>query len=294
MILRFFQETWGYQYGKTNQDNSSFFSILKVARQSQVTPTQPLLYPGEIPWPEAPLPASWRFPTAASQTWRRVFESVQIRTIWKVSAAPEASDIRWGDLRRSSEFSTALKTVGYLFVLGLYVGFMPIVIFITNVAELVDLGPMQPLWAGFAPTLGLTLFLACWPRFWCSFSRPFSAWSQCLCPAQAAVVVFHLSADLCGFGHDHWKVLGESVSSCSGVTHLGLRYLGQQLAEGHPLLHDLFDLAMDQESLGDLALHESLQVPLFQDLLHIQGGQRKSRAWRPSEPGLGRTKCHWI
>ena len=83
MILRFFQETWGYQYGKTNQDNSSFFSILKVARQSQVTPTQPLLYPGEIPWPEAPLPASWRFPTAASQTWRRVFESVQIRTIGK-------------------------------------------------------------------------------------------------------------------------------------------------------------------------------------------------------------------
>lgn len=58
-ILRFFQETWGYQYGKTNQDNSSFFvSIPKVARQSQVTPTQPVLYPGEIPWPEAPLPAS--------------------------------------------------------------------------------------------------------------------------------------------------------------------------------------------------------------------------------------------
>lgn len=103
------------------------------------------------------------FVTFSNRRFADMAQSLRIssdQNHWKVSAAPEASDIRWGDLRRSSEFSTALKTVGYLFVLGLYVGFMPIVIFITNVAELVDLGPMQPLWAGFAPTLGLTLFLA--------------------------------------------------------------------------------------------------------------------------------------
>ena len=99
-ILRFFQETWGYQCGKTNQDNSSFFvSILKVARHSQVTPTQPLRNPGKIPWPEAPLPASWRFPTAASQTWRRVFESVQIRTMGLFKAIfyfPNGKSTIWG------------------------------------------------------------------------------------------------------------------------------------------------------------------------------------------------------
>ena len=79
---------------------------------------------------------------------------------WKISAAPVAKDIRWKDLRTSAHFSTGLKAVGYMLVLGLYIGFMPIVIFITNVAELTDLGPLQPLWAGFAPTLGLTLFLS--------------------------------------------------------------------------------------------------------------------------------------
>ncbi|CAK9073967.1 Calcium permeable stress-gated cation channel 1 (AtCSC1) (Hyperosmolality-gated Ca2+ permeable channel 1.2) (AtOSCA1.2) [Durusdinium trenchii] len=70
---------------------------------------------------------------------------------WNVSAAPVSRDIRWNDLRKSRNLSKGS------------VGFMPIVIFITNIAKLVHLGPLQPIWQGFAPTLGLLLFLSLLP-----------------------------------------------------------------------------------------------------------------------------------
>ena len=34
-------------------------------------------------------------------------------------------------------------------------GYMPLVIGLTNVAVAVDVGPLQPIWDGFAPTVGL-------------------------------------------------------------------------------------------------------------------------------------------
>eukprot|EP00913_Durusdinium_trenchii_P017801 g16726.t1 len=82
---------------------------------------------------------------------------------WNVSAAPVSRDIRWNDLRKSRNLSKGSEIIGFLAVLGLYVGFMPIVIFITNIAKLVHLGPLQPIWQGFAPTLGLLLFLSLLP-----------------------------------------------------------------------------------------------------------------------------------
>jgi len=81
---------------------------------------------------------------------------------WYIQAPPEPHDIRWADLKASEEFNLLNKIIGYACVFGLYVGFMPICIFVTNLANSINLGP---LWAAFAPTLGLLLFLSFLPTF---------------------------------------------------------------------------------------------------------------------------------
>eukprot|EP00437_Effrenium_voratum_P006378 CAMPEP_0181426588 /NCGR_PEP_ID=MMETSP1110-20121109/15739_1 /TAXON_ID=174948 /ORGANISM="Symbiodinium sp., Strain CCMP421" /LENGTH=789 /DNA_ID=CAMNT_0023549785 /DNA_START=47 /DNA_END=2416 /DNA_ORIENTATION=+ len=92
---------------------------------------------------------------------------------WQVSEAPVPEDLRWGDLRKSREFRICMEVLGHLCVLALYIGFIPIVAFVTNLAMLVNLGPLQPLWAGFAPTLGLTLFVSLLPMVLSSIFRTF-------------------------------------------------------------------------------------------------------------------------
>ncbi|OLQ09054.1 hypothetical protein AK812_SmicGene7352 [Symbiodinium microadriaticum] len=80
---------------------------------------------------------------------------------WVITDAPEASTIRWGKL---STEPTLLRTVsGILLITFLYAGFTPICVAISDLAQSLDLGPFQPLWSAFAPTLGLTVFLAMLP-----------------------------------------------------------------------------------------------------------------------------------
>merc|ERR1740121_2961471 len=55
--------------------------------------------------------------------------------------------------------------VGYLFVAALYFVYMPAVIFVTNISNLIYLGPFQPLWEGLAPTMGLLFMVSCLPTF---------------------------------------------------------------------------------------------------------------------------------
>lgn len=55
--------------------------------------------------------------------------------------------------------------LGYLLVAGLYFAYMPIVIGVTNIAKVIDMGPLQSLWQGLAPTIGLQLMVAFLPTF---------------------------------------------------------------------------------------------------------------------------------
>ena len=50
-------------------------------------------------------------------------------------------------------------------ILGLFVAYLPLVIGITNIANLINMGPLQPVWKAFAPTLGLTVMVAMLPTF---------------------------------------------------------------------------------------------------------------------------------
>jgi len=104
-------------------------------------------------------------------------------TEWRIDHPPEPSDILWVDLMQDPTAEEGRKWTGYLLIVGLYFAYMPLVIGITNVAKVVDLGPLQPLWASIAPTLGLTIMVDFLPTFIIAIFKMFftlkaEAWAQ--------------------------------------------------------------------------------------------------------------------
>jgi len=53
--------------------------------------------------------------------------------------------------------------LGYAAATGLYFAYLPCVIGITNVAKIVNMGPLQSVWQGLAPTMGLQVMVAFLP-----------------------------------------------------------------------------------------------------------------------------------
>lgn len=84
---------------------------------------------------------------------------------WCVSAPPAPEAIEWEALKAGSEAKVIMKIIGYLLVGVLYMGYLPAVIWISKIATSVDVGPLQPLWGAFAPTLGLQIMVAFLPTF---------------------------------------------------------------------------------------------------------------------------------
>jgi hypothetical protein len=84
---------------------------------------------------------------------------------WEVSPAPEPSAVIWHDLQQSETAKAGWNIVGYLLVAGLYMAYLPCVIGITQIAITINMGPLQPMWAAFAPTMGLQFMVAFLPTF---------------------------------------------------------------------------------------------------------------------------------
>ncbi|CAK8988310.1 CSC1-like protein At4g02900 [Durusdinium trenchii] len=83
---------------------------------------------------------------------------------WVLTEPPDLEMVRWDELRVSDDVTeTAQELVGYACVFGLYAGFVPICLWITNLANSIHMGFLQPMWASLAPTMGLTLFLSFLP-----------------------------------------------------------------------------------------------------------------------------------
>jgi len=80
--------------------------------------------------------------------------------LWKVTQPPPPSAVIWSDMKVNIDLRSGKRLVGYGLVFGLYVAFTPFCIFVTNLATAVNLGPFQSLWAAYAPTLGLLIFLS--------------------------------------------------------------------------------------------------------------------------------------
>lgn len=102
---------------------------------------------------------------------------------WVMSTPPEPLDILWSDLQQDPTAQSMRTLGGYLLVGLLYFAYMPLVVTITNIAKVINMGPLQPLWAGLAPTMGLQVMVAFLPTFLILIFKFFftlkaDAWSQ--------------------------------------------------------------------------------------------------------------------
>jgi hypothetical protein len=84
---------------------------------------------------------------------------------WQISEAVDVADVEWSVMSMSESGKGAMTLIGYFLVIALYFAYMPLVIGVTNVAVAVDAGPLQPIWAGLAPTVGLQFMVAFLPTF---------------------------------------------------------------------------------------------------------------------------------
>lgn len=70
---------------------------------------------------------------------------------------PQPQDILWMGLTLDPKARWAVNMVGFGLIIFLLLAYFPIVVGITGVALLIDAGPAQAIWAGVAPTLGMTI-----------------------------------------------------------------------------------------------------------------------------------------
>jgi hypothetical protein len=88
-------------------------------------------------------------------------------TDWVVSRAgpPEPENVSWNELKGDAKVNRCKALLGYALVVSLIFFFTPICVFLTSIAAMINFQsePMQNLWKGYAPTIGLTLFMSFLP-----------------------------------------------------------------------------------------------------------------------------------
>jgi hypothetical protein len=84
---------------------------------------------------------------------------------WQVSIPPTPSSILWKDLQQGDAKKTGWALFGYALTAALFMVYMPCVVNITQVAVTINMGAFQPMWAAFAPTMGLQFMVAFLPTF---------------------------------------------------------------------------------------------------------------------------------
>jgi len=82
-----------------------------------------------------------------------------------VSIPPQPRAVLWTDFQVDDTTSSLEKALGYGLTVALYLGYLPIVIWISTLAQKVNMGPLQSFWAGLAPTVGLQFMVAFLPTF---------------------------------------------------------------------------------------------------------------------------------
>jgi hypothetical protein len=90
-----------------------------------------------------------------------------------MSTPPEPASLYWSDLQQDPLAGGARTVIGYGLVTGLYFAYLPCVIYITNIAKKINMGPFQSVWAGLAPTMGLQFMVAMLPTFLIIIFRAF-------------------------------------------------------------------------------------------------------------------------
>mmetsp|Transcript_734 Transcript_734/g.1374 ORF Transcript_734/g.1374 Transcript_734/m.1374 type:complete len:782 (-) Transcript_734:114-2459(-) len=86
-------------------------------------------------------------------------------TQWVVSQPPPPQAIVWENLEQGEAGKEVKILIGYALVACLYMCYLPLVIRISQIANEINLGPLQPVWGAIAPTLGLQIMVAFLPTF---------------------------------------------------------------------------------------------------------------------------------
>lgn len=103
---------------------------------------------------------------------------------WEISLPPEPNSVLYRDLQQGSSSSQTLMVIGYLLTAGLYILYMPAVVGMTQIAESINMGKLQPLWEAFAPTAGLQVMVAFLPTFLIFIFRNFFTLKDDACAQQ--------------------------------------------------------------------------------------------------------------
>lgn len=78
---------------------------------------------------------------------------------WVLSRAPAPMDVIWADMTQNPIYEPWRYVVGYGLIAFIVIVYLPAVAWMYQVADAVALGPLQPLWAGEAPSIGLTILI---------------------------------------------------------------------------------------------------------------------------------------
>jgi hypothetical protein len=102
---------------------------------------------------------------------------------WEITCPPDPADVRWADMVQDPHGEFARALMGYGLIAALYFLYLPIIVGISSVAQMVKLGALQPLWSGMAPTIGVTFMMSFLPTFLMIILRMFftlnaDAWAQ--------------------------------------------------------------------------------------------------------------------
>jgi len=92
---------------------------------------------------------------------------------FRLTTPPDPTSIIFHDLQKDPNAGAFRVFLGYCVVAGLFFVYLPLVLGITSVATAVNLGPLQPVWAGLAPSFGLTIMVSFLPTILILIFRTF-------------------------------------------------------------------------------------------------------------------------
>lgn len=90
---------------------------------------------------------------------------------WVVSHPPEPFSVIWDDLKQDDVKKTAREILGWALTVLLFLSYMPLVVLLSNLAKSIRLGPLQPAWKAYAPTIGMQIMVAMLPTMLLTIHR---------------------------------------------------------------------------------------------------------------------------
>jgi hypothetical protein len=163
---------------------------------------------------------------------------------WQKEKAPQPVDIIWSDFTQDPTAGSTSAILGYALTFGMMCIYMPFVVAIANLAEAIDMGPLQELWASEAPSIGLTLMVDFLPTFLVLiFTSCFAVYDKSLQQYKLSVWYFWMNmlfvvlvtavgVNFLNFvttlANDPLSIFQLLASTMPSCTHYYMNYLGMQ------------------------------------------------------------------